>query len=71
VKYDSDFFFLILFCQGKFEIISLGGSLFPDKKESHCKVFEGLNMSLSSDGNVFGGKIVDILIAASPVQVHF
>ncbi|XP_039683840.1 AT-hook motif nuclear-localized protein 10-like [Medicago truncatula] len=55
--------------EGKFEIISLGGSLFPDQKESHCKVLEGLNVSLSSDGNIFGGKVVDILIAASPVQI--
>ncbi|AES74123.1 DUF296 domain protein [Medicago truncatula] len=55
--------------EGRFEIISLGGSLLPDKKESHCKVFEGLNVSLSLDGNVFGGRLVKILIAASPVQI--
>ncbi|RHN51158.1 putative PPC domain-containing protein [Medicago truncatula] len=66
---DSNFLLFILFCHGKFEIITIGGSFFPVKKESQCEVFEGLNVSLISDGNAFGGKLIDILIAASPVQV--
>ena len=68
MKYDS--LFIFIFCQGRFEIISLVGSLIH-KEESHCKVFGGLNVSLSSNGGVFGGQLIDILMAASPVQVHF
>jgi len=61
---------MTFFFQGRFEIISFGGSL-NHKKEIHCKVFGGLNVSLSSNDEVFYGQLIDILMAASPVQVHF
>jgi len=51
----------------RFKIVPLSGSLILDKKEINRNIFCGLNVTLSSDGSVFGGQVVDVLIDASPV----
>lgn len=64
-------FFVILVCQGRFEILSLGGSVFLNESGSPHERSGGLSVSLSGpDGRVLGGGVAGLLIAASPVQVH-
>ncbi|KAK7351829.1 hypothetical protein VNO77_11554 [Canavalia gladiata] len=56
--------------EGRFEILSLGGSLFIAENGGQCGRTGGLSVSLSGpDGRVLGGGVAGLLIAASPVQV--
>ncbi|TKY75365.1 AT-hook motif nuclear-localized protein 10 [Spatholobus suberectus] len=56
--------------EGRFEILSLGGSLFLAENGAHGGRIGGLNVSLSGpDGRVLGGGVAGLLIAASPVQI--
>ncbi|KAI5402596.1 AT-hook motif nuclear-localized protein 10 [Lathyrus oleraceus] len=57
--------------EGRFEIISLKGSVFIGTNESEQKRVGGVKGSFVSLSNshVFGGKIVDVLIAATSVQI--
>ncbi|XP_027355818.1 AT-hook motif nuclear-localized protein 10 [Abrus precatorius] len=56
--------------EGRFEILSLGGSLFIAENGGQCSRVGGLSVSLSGpDGRVLGGGVAGLLIAASPVQV--
>lgn len=60
------------FCQGRFEILSLKGSVFVDTNKSEQEIvgeIKGSFVSLSN-GHAFGGKIDGVLIAATPVQGH-
>jgi len=65
-------FYVFLGFQGRFEILSLGGSLFLTENGSHGERTGGLSVSLSGpDGRVLGGGVAGLLVAASPVQVGF
>ncbi|XP_047165744.1 AT-hook motif nuclear-localized protein 10 [Vigna umbellata] len=56
--------------EGRFEILSLGGSLFLTENGSHGGRTGGLSVSLSGpDGRVLGGGVAGLLVAASPVQI--
>lgn len=56
--------------QGRFEILCLSGSFHLLENNGHRSRTGGLSVSLSSpDGNVLGGCVAGLLIAASPVQV--
>ncbi|XP_057763441.1 AT-hook motif nuclear-localized protein 8-like [Arachis stenosperma] len=56
--------------EGRFEIISLSGSLLHSENNSDRSRPGGLNVSLAgSDGRVLGGGVAGMLTAASPVQV--
>ncbi|KAK7409846.1 hypothetical protein VNO78_00204 [Psophocarpus tetragonolobus] len=56
--------------EGRFEILSLGGSLFLAETDGQPGRAGGLSVSLSGpDGRVLGGGVAGLLIAASPVQV--
>lgn len=60
----------ILHMQGRFEIISLSGSLL--RSESNSGRTSSLSVSLAgSDGRVLGGGVAGLLTAATPVQVLF
>ncbi|KAK4791937.1 hypothetical protein SAY86_022372 [Trapa natans] len=56
--------------EGRYEIISLAGSVeFPEDDSSDSKI-GGLSVSLAGpDGHVIGGLVAGILTAATPVQV--
>ncbi|XP_039120161.1 AT-hook motif nuclear-localized protein 11-like [Dioscorea cayenensis subsp. rotundata] len=52
------------------DILSLSGSLTPDEDGESVTGVDGLNITLSSsDGRVIGGRVGDVLIAATRVQV--
>ncbi|KAL9312497.1 hypothetical protein ACSQ67_017949 [Phaseolus vulgaris] len=56
--------------EGRFEILSLGGSLFLTENGAHGERAGGLSVSLSGpDGRVLGGGVAGLLVAASPVQI--
>ncbi|KAF5460305.1 hypothetical protein F2P56_020185 [Juglans regia] len=56
--------------EGRFEIISLSGSLLLSENNGNRSRTGGLSVSLAgSDGRVLGGGVAGMLIAASPVQV--
>ncbi|CAN8315987.1 unnamed protein product [Cochlearia groenlandica] len=56
--------------EGRFEILSLSGSFLLLENNGHRSRTGGLSVSLSSpDGNVLGGCVAGLLIAASPVQI--
>ena len=56
--------------QGRFESISLSGSLLHSENNSGRSRSGGLSVSLAgSDGRVLGGGVAGMLTAASPVQV--
>lgn len=57
--------------QGRFEILSLCGSFMPNEIGGTWSRSGGMSVSLGSpDGRVFGGAVVGVLVAASPVQVR-
>ncbi|XP_009601584.1 AT-hook motif nuclear-localized protein 8 isoform X2 [Nicotiana tabacum] len=57
----------IVTCEGRFEIISLSGSLL--RSESNSGRTSSLSVSLAgSDGRVLGGGVAGLLTAATPVQ---
>lgn len=56
--------------QGRYEIISLSGSLEFPEGDSDYRRIGGLSVSLAGpDGRVIGGTVAGILTAATPVQV--
>ncbi|RDX65065.1 AT-hook motif nuclear-localized protein 10, partial [Mucuna pruriens] len=56
--------------EGRFEILSLGGTLILAENDAHGGRIGGLSVSLSGpDGRVLGGGVAGLLIAASPVQL--
>ncbi|XP_044501229.1 AT-hook motif nuclear-localized protein 8 [Mangifera indica] len=56
--------------EGRFEIISLSGSLLLSEDNGSCSRTGGLSVSLAgSDGRVLGGGVAGMLVAASPVQI--
>ncbi|KAJ0259835.1 AT-hook motif nuclear-localized protein 10 [Hirschfeldia incana] len=56
--------------EGRFEILSLSGSFLLLENNGHRSRTGGLSVSLSApDGNVLGGSVAGLLIAASPVQI--
>ncbi|KAF2566300.1 hypothetical protein F2Q68_00027911 [Brassica cretica] len=56
--------------EGRFEILSLSGSFLLLESNGHRSRTGGLSVSLSApDGNVLGGCVAGLLIAASPVQI--
>ncbi|KAM7523935.1 hypothetical protein LguiA_013837 [Lonicera macranthoides] len=56
--------------EGRFEILSLSGSFMPMEFGGQRSRTGGLSVSLSGpDGQVLGGVVAGLLIAASPVQV--
>ncbi|EOA27415.1 hypothetical protein CARUB_v10023550mg [Capsella rubella] len=56
--------------EGRFEILSISGSFHLLENNGHRSRTGGLSVSLSStDGNVLGGCVAGLLIAASPVQI--
>nr|AAK60297.1 At2g33620/F4P9.39 [Arabidopsis thaliana] len=56
--------------EGRFEILSLSGSFHLLENNGQRSRTGGLSVSLSSpDGNVLGGSVAGLLIAASPVQI--
>ncbi|XP_023005487.1 AT-hook motif nuclear-localized protein 1-like [Cucurbita maxima] len=56
--------------EGRFEILSLSGSFMPSDNAGARSRNGGMSVSLaSSDGRVFGGGVVGLLVAASSIQV--
>ncbi|KAI3822154.1 hypothetical protein L1987_09736 [Smallanthus sonchifolius] len=56
--------------EGRFEILSLGGSFIPSENGGIRNRSGGMSVSLSSpDGRVVGGSVAGLLVAASPVQI--
>ncbi|KAI5402600.1 hypothetical protein KIW84_050266 [Lathyrus oleraceus] len=57
--------------EGRFEILSLNGSMFVTENEYQNNLSAGLKVVLKSlsNGHVFGGRVVDVLITASPIQI--
>ncbi|CAA7025173.1 unnamed protein product [Microthlaspi erraticum] len=56
--------------EGRYEILSLSGSFHQVENNGHRSRTGGLTVCLSGpDGNVFGGSVAGLLIAASPVQI--
>ncbi|ESQ51959.1 hypothetical protein EUTSA_v10016801mg [Eutrema salsugineum] len=56
--------------EGRFEILSLTGSFLLLENNGHKSRMGGLSVTLSApDGNVLGGCVSGLLIAASPVQI--
>ena len=63
-------FFLLLFIQGRFEILSLTGSFMPAESGGMRNRSGGMSVSLASpDGRVVGGGVAGLLVAAGPGQV--
>lgn len=63
------FILSIFFWQGRFEIISLSGSFMFSENNGNRRS-GGLSVSLAGpDGQVFGGGVAGMLMAATPVQV--
>lgn len=61
---------LLLFLQGRFEILSLSGSFMLSESGGTRSRSGGMSVSLAGpDGRVVGGGVAGLLIAASPVQV--
>lgn len=61
---------LFLVVQGRFEILSLSGSILLSENGGQRSRTGGLSVSLAGpDGRVLGGGVAGLLIAASPVQV--
>ncbi|PHT32720.1 AT-hook motif nuclear-localized protein 4 [Capsicum baccatum] len=55
--------------KGRFDIVSLSGSFVPSQIGSQQSQKGGFSVSLArSDGRIFGGGVVGVLTAASPVQ---
>ena len=62
-------FFLLLFIQGRFEILSLTGSFMPAESGGMRNRSGGMSVSLASpDGRVVGGGVAGLLVAAGAVQ---
>ena len=58
--------------QGRFEILSLSGSILLSESGGQRSRTGGLSVSLAGpDGRVLGGGVAGLLTAASPVQVFF
>lgn len=58
--------------QGRFEILSLSGSILLSESGGQRSRTGGLSVSLAGpDGRVLGGGVAGLLTAASPVQVSF
>ena len=58
--------------QGRFEILSLSGSIFVTDNGGQRTRTGGLSVSLAGpDGRLLGGGVAGLLIAASPIQVLF
>jgi hypothetical protein len=58
--------------QGRFEILSLSGTIFVMDIGGQRTRTGGLNVSLAGpDGRLLGGGVAGLLIAASPIQVLF
>ncbi|XP_010413832.1 PREDICTED: AT-hook motif nuclear-localized protein 10-like [Camelina sativa] len=56
--------------EGRYEILCLSGSFHSMVSNGHRSRSGGLSVSLSGpDGNVLGGSVAGLLIAASPVQI--
>ncbi|KAK9742827.1 hypothetical protein RND81_03G199700 [Saponaria officinalis] len=56
--------------EGRFEIVNLSGSFSPTEREGTIYRAGGLSVSLSSpNGQVVGGCVAGLLIAASPIQI--
>ncbi|XP_058782940.1 AT-hook motif nuclear-localized protein 10-like [Vicia villosa] len=57
--------------EGRFEILSLKGSVFVGTNKSEQEIVAAIKGSFVSlsNGRVFGGKIDGVLIAATPVQI--
>lgn len=56
--------------EGRYEILSLSGSILLAESSGECSRTGGLSVSLAGpDGNVLGGGVAGLLIAATPVQV--
>lgn len=56
--------------QGRFEILSLSGSILLSESGGQRSRTGGLSVSLAGpDGRVLGGGVAGLLTAASPVQV--
>ena len=56
--------------QGRFEILSLSGSILLSENGGQRSRTGGLSVSLAGpDGHVLGGGVAGLLTAASPVQV--
>lgn len=63
---------MLIFVQGRFEIICLSGSYLVTDGDGSRTRSGGLSVSLASpDGRVIGGGVGGMLIAASPVQVIY
>lgn len=63
---------VILYMQGRFNIISLGGSFSLSEINGNRTRTGGIGVALSGpDGRVLGGIISGMLIAATPGQVLF
>lgn len=63
-------FNLLLYMQGRFEIISLTGSFLRSESNGSSGP-SGLSVSLAgADGRVLGGGVAGMLMAATPVQVR-
>ncbi|GAV65831.1 AT_hook domain-containing protein/DUF296 domain-containing protein [Cephalotus follicularis] len=60
----------VVYCEGRFEILSLSGSFLLTENGPPQSRSGGLSVSLAgSDGHVFGGGVAGTLVAASPVQI--
>jgi len=58
------------FSKGRFEILSLSGSFMPTQNGGTKGRAGGMSISLAGpNGNIFGGGLAGMLIAAGPVQV--
>lgn len=58
--------------QGRFEIISLSGSFLLSESGGTRSRTGGLSVSLAGpDGRVMGGGVAGLLMAATPIQVHY
>ncbi|KAG2301136.1 hypothetical protein Bca52824_029787 [Brassica carinata] len=56
--------------EGRFEILSLSGSFMPTENGGTKGRSGGMSISLAGpNGNIFGGGLAGMLIAASPIQV--
>ncbi|CAN6486335.1 unnamed protein product [Victoria cruziana] len=58
--------------EGRFEIISLSGSFLLSESGGTRSRTGGLSVSLAGpDGRVMGGGVAGLLMAATPIQVHY
>lgn len=63
-------FTMLLYMQGRFEILSLSGSFTVTEAGGVRSRTGGISVSLAGpDGRVVGGGVAGLLLAASPIQV--